>query len=172
MNYELTIQIIVTSILVVATIVIAISNYRLTSNIEKLNYGNLMIDFQDKLSDALLLEQEITKKYDEWDVSEVESIFYGPEMFNTIESFMIKYLNLTNAIAYLFTMEKSMLKNHKEYFEFYIAYAEKLLDIKNKITRDDQSKYWQYITPCVEQYAMKSNKIIPASIKQCYSPLD
>ena len=83
---------------------------------------------------------------------------------------MIRYLNITNAIAYLSVMEKSMLeKNHKKYFEFYIAYVKKLLDIKSKGADDDQSRYWQYIKPCAEKYYMKSNKTIPKPIKEHYT---
>ena len=63
-----------------------------------------------------------------------------------------------------------MLKNHKKYFEFYIAYAKKLLDVRNIKHNDDQSKYWEYIVPCVSEYKMKSNKQIPIPIGKFYEP--
>lgn len=66
-------------------------------------------------------------------------------------------------------MKKFMLKNHKKYFEFYIAYGKKLLDVRN-IKHDDQSKYLEYIVPCVSKYEMKSNKQIPRPIGQLYDP--
>ena len=89
-----------------------------------------------------------------------------------IESFMIGYLNMANAIAYLFVREKLMPgENHREYFKFYIAYAKKLLDLKNSSIDDDQFKYWPYIKQCVEKYDMKSNKTIPGQIETYYLDL-
>lgn len=171
MSPESIIQIIVTGVLVIVTIIIAMSNHKLTSNTEKFNHGNLIVDFQDKLSVAILLEQEVIKKYEEWGIDDDDnSVFLTPETYKLIESFMINYLNLVNAIAYLFTMKKSMLKNHKKYFEFYIAYGKKLLDIRNINHNDDQSKYWEYIVPCVSKYEMKTNKQIPKPIGELYDP--
>ena len=89
-----------------------------------------------------LLEQEITNKHPLWKFTE-EDVLESSKM---IESFMISYLNIANTIACLFVMEKPVLgKNNKEYFEFYIAYAKKLLDVRNKSVDNDQFKYWQYI---------------------------
>ena len=78
-------------------------------------------------------------------------------------------MNIADAIAYLFVMEKPMLgKNHRKYFEFYIAYAKKLLNVKSRGMDDDQSKYWQYIKQCVDKYDMKSDKTIPEPIAKFF----
>ena len=147
-----------TIILVVATFGIAMSNLKLTNNTEKFRYGNLIINLQDKLSTAILLEQEIINKHSIWKFTE-EDVLESSKM---IESFVISYLNITNVIAHLFVMEKSTLgKNNKERFEFYIAYAQKLLDVKNSSIDDNQYKYCQYIKQCVDKYDMKSDKTIP-----------
>ena len=113
-----------------------------------------------------------------------------PELVKMIESFMVSYLDITNTIAYLFVTktrhrkysescvvrpfftERLMLdKIHKEYFESYIAYAEKLLHLKNCSTCNDQYKCWQYIKQCVDKYNMKSDKPIPEPIEEYYQTL-
>lgn len=120
---EIIIQSILTGILVIITSAIALSNHRMTSNTKKFAESNLIVEFQHKLSSAILLEQNLIKRWDEYDIrDDDDEIFFTPETDGLLENYIINYLNLVNSIAYLFTMEKSMLKNHKNYFEFYIAY--------------------------------------------------
>ena len=170
MNLELIITFVLTAALVGVTIAIAYHNYKLTSNTEKFSHGNLIINLQDKLSDAILQEQEMIQKYYEcFSLGKVES-FLKDRSINKIEAFTIRYLNITNAIAYLFVMEKSILgKNHKKYFEFYLAYAEKLLTVKNSNMDNDQFKYWPYITQCLDKYDMKSDKSVPVPIQKFFN---
>ena len=169
MNSELISTVVLTTALVLVTIVIAYHNYKLTSNTEKFSHGNLIINLQDKLSDAILQEQEMIQKYYEYFSLGKSESFLKDRSINKIEAFMIRYLNITNAIAYLFVMEKSILgKNHKKYFEFYLAYAEKLLAVKNSSTENDQFKYWPYITPCIDKYDMQSDKSVPAPIQKFF----
>lgn len=173
MSPESIIQIIITVGLVIVTIIMVVINHRLTSNTEKFSHGNLIVNFQDKLSVALLLEQKVIEKYEEYtiqcDNGKKDALFHTPETYRLVESFTINYLNLVNSIAYLCTMKKSMLKEHKKYFEFYIAYGKKILDIRN-VKYDNQSKYWEYIGKCVLEYDMKCDKSIPESISECYDP--
>ena len=106
MNSELISTVVLTSALVFVTIVIAYHNYKLTNNTEKFSHGNLIINLQDKLSDAILQEQEMIQKYYEcFSLGKSES-FLKDRSINKIEAFMIRYLNITNAIAYLFVMKK------------------------------------------------------------------
>ena len=110
MGFELIttiVTVVSTVVLVGVTLAIALSSNRLTSNTEKFSHGNLIINFQDKLSAAILQEQEIINKHLVWKVTSDDL-----EASKIIESFMIKYLNITNAIAYLFVMEKSILEKN------------------------------------------------------------
>ena len=161
-----------TLLLVGVTIIIAFINKELTTNTKKSIYGNIIFNFQDKLSATILKGQEMTWKYPEWEIEEKGFLFDNPELIKTIESFLIEYLNVTNAIAYLFVMKDPVLeKDHKEYFGFYIAYAKTLLDVKNMGMGDDQSKYWRYIKQCVEKHDMKSDKTVPKLIEEYYRTL-
>ena len=165
------IQILLPVTLVIVTIRIAQTNHKLTSDNEKFNHGRLIIDFQDKLSDAILKEIKIKELHMHFENLHVRDAEFDERLTNyekQIESFVVHYLNITNAISYLFVMEKSMLKNHKNYFGFYIAYANKLLTLIQNTMESDQPTYWEYIKKCVDQYDMKATKKIPEAIKTHY----
>lgn len=167
MDYNSIIQLVTTIVVAAATIIIAKSNNHLTKNTEKFNESQVIIDFQDKLSNAILKERKIIKMAAELKAIEYIPFLDDPDTYNHVNSFTIQYLNLVNAIAYLMTMKKSTLNNHADYFGLYIGYGNDLLELREKHLQD-QIKYWRYIPECTKKYNMDSEKTIPKVIEDFY----
>ena len=85
MSFEYFIQLTIAIFMVLVTVIIAVNNHKLTNNNEKFNHANLIVDFQDKLSNAILSEQELIKN--------------GMNMILGI--MMMKYSSLLKQMVYL-----------------------------------------------------------------------